>query len=295
MGTAMIASLKVSTLIIVKTTPVFNQWIDTLNKFVTINEELPTYFTEKGKEKRRKSCIGTLRNGVNKLTGVIDVAMVSSIKESIYPSLDQYGMVLFDECHHCVSDTSEEVLSHVRSHYVYGMTATPKNDDGLTPILGFTFGPIRYQYTSFERAFEQSFNHTIYPRFTSVTCEKEKIGLQEGYQLIKLNKGRQEMIVNDVVQTIAMKHTPLVLVKYVDQAKDFYERLKTKADYVFLLTGKVKEKERSEIFTKLQSIPDEESIILIATIQLAGEGFDFPRADTIMLATPISSYNMFVI
>ena len=288
MGTAMIASLKVSTLIIVKTTPVFNQWIDTLNKFVTINEELPTYFTEKGKEKRRKSCIGTLRNGVNKLTGIIDVAMVSSIKERIYPSLDQYGMVLFDECHHCVNDTSQEVLSHVRSHYVYGMSATPKNDDGLTPILGFTFGPIRYKYTSFERAFEQSFNHSIYPRFTSVTSQKEKMDLQEAYQLIKLNKGRQEMIVNDVVQTIAMKHTPLVLVKFVDQAKDFYERLKTKADPVFLLIGKVKEKERNEIFTELQSISDEESIILIATIQLAGEGFDFPRADTIMLATPIS-------
>lgn len=288
MGCAMIAARKVSTLIIVVTRPVFIQWIERLNKFVTINEELPTYFTKTGKEKHYKSCIGTLKNGQNKLTGIIDVAMVTSIKEDIYPLLDQYGMVIFDECHHCVSDTSQEVLSHVRARYVYGMTATPKNDDGLTPILGFTFGPIKYKYTSFERAFEQSFNHTIYPRFTSVTSQKEKLDLHEAYQLIKLNKGRQEMICHDVIQTIDLKHTPLVLVKFVDQAKDFYERLKTEADHVFLLTGGVREKERNEIFQKLHDIPNEESIILIATIQLAGEGFDFPRADTIMLATPIS-------
>ena len=35
-------------------------------------------------------------------------------------------------------------------------------------------------------------------------------------------------------------------------------------------------------------IPAEESIILVATGQLIGEGFDMPRLDTLFLATPVS-------
>jgi hypothetical protein len=34
------------------------------------------------------------------------------------------------ECHHGASQTAEEVLNEVNAKYVYGLTATPKRDDG---------------------------------------------------------------------------------------------------------------------------------------------------------------------
>ena len=39
---------------------------------------------------------------------------------------------------------------------------------------------------------------------------------------------------------------------------------------------------------KLKELPDDKSVILIATGQKIGEGFDFPRLDTLMLAAPVS-------
>ena len=38
----------------------------------------------------------------------------------------------------------------------------------------------------------------------------------------------------------------------------------------------------------LRDIPDDKSMILVATGQKIGEGFDFPRLDTLMLAAPVS-------
>ena len=286
---AMIAERKVSTLIIVPTETLLAQWRDSLDIFLSVDEPLPTYTTKTGIVKTYKSCIGTLKGGQNKLTGIIDIAMMQSLKEDMYPLLDQYGMVIMDECHRCAGDQIGDALNVVRSRYVYGLSATPKRSDGLTPIIGFTFGPIRYTYASFKRAMEQSFNHYVYPRFTNVVnLSDHELSLHEANDLIKLHKDRQEMICKDVIQVLSQHHTPLVLGKFVDQCQDLYHRLKGEADHVLLLVGNKTKKEKEEILNHLKAIPDEESVILIATIQLAGEGFDFPRADTIMLASPIS-------
>ena len=67
-----------------------------------------------------------------------------------------------------------------------------------------------------------------------------------------------------------------------------YDNLSEAADYVFLLYGDNSDKENSEIRRKLKEIPDDKSLVLIATGQKIGEGFDFPRLDTLMLAAPVS-------
>jgi len=47
-------------------------------------------------------------------------------------------------------------------------------------------------------------------------------------------------------------------------------------------------KENDAIKEQLLSIPLSESLILVATGQIIGEGFNFPRLDTLMLAAPVS-------
>lgn len=113
----LIAQRKVNTLILLHSKDLLEQWVDELNKFLTIDEEPPVYKTKGGREKRRNSAIGILHGSKNTLTGLIDVAMVGSIysKGKFNELINSYGMVLMDECHHCGSNTSVEVMKKVNA------------------------------------------------------------------------------------------------------------------------------------------------------------------------------------
>ena len=249
------------------------------------------YRTKTGREKKRDSAIGVLTGNKNTLTGIIDVAMVGSMysKGNFNEFINSYGMVIMDECHHCGSNTSVEVMQKVNARYVYGVSATPKRGDNLEKIIYMLLGPIRHSYTAKERAEAQGIGHFVYPRFTRVIDTNEsKNDINGAYNLISDNQIRSEMIVDDAKSAIATGRTPVILTRYKEQAKMLYDNLSEAADYVFLLYGDNSDKENSEIRRKLKEIPDDKSLVLIATGQKIGEGFDFPRLDTLMLAAPVS-------
>ena len=127
----LIAQRKVNSLILLHSKDLLEQWVEELNKFLDINEEPPVYKTKSGREKRRNSVVGTLHGSRNTLTGLIDVAMVGSIysRGRFNELINSYGMVLMDECHHCGSTTSVEVMKKVDARYVYGVSATPKRGE----------------------------------------------------------------------------------------------------------------------------------------------------------------------
>lgn len=105
---------------------------------------------------------------------------------------------------------------------------------------------------------------------------------------ISTSKVRNEMIIDDVITCVARKQTPVILTRFKEHAKFLHDALKEKADHVFLLYGDNSDKENAEIRVKLKQIPENESLILVATGQKIGEGFDFPRLDVLMLAAPVS-------
>ena len=256
-----------------------------------IQEEPPVYKTKTGREKRRDSAIGILTGNKNTLTGIIDVAMVGSMysRGKFNERINSYGMVIMDECHHCGSNTSVEVMQKVNARYVYGVSATPMRGDHLEKVIYMLLGPIRHSYTAKERAEAQGIGHFVIPRFTRVIDTSEsKNDITGSYDLISKNQMRSNMIVEDTKTVIASGRTPVILTRYKEQAKYLYDALAVSADHVFLLYGDNSDKENSEIRRTLKEIPDQESLILIATGQKIGEGFDFPRLDTLMLAAPVS-------
>ena len=287
----LISQRKVNTLILLQSKDLLEQWVEELNKFLIINEEPPIYKTKTGREKRRDSVIGVLTGNKNTLTGIIDVAMVGSMygKGNFNEFINSYGLVIMDECHHCGSNTSVEVMQKVNARYVYGVSATLKRGDNLEKIIHMLLGPIRHSYTAKERAEAQGIGHFVYPRFTRVIDTNEtKTDINGAYNLISNNHVRNEMIAEDTKLAIAKGRTPVILTRYKEQARNLYDNLSTAADYVFLLYGDNSDKENTEIRRKLKDVPDDKSIILIATGQKIGEGFDFPRLDTLMLAAPVS-------
>ena len=82
--------------------------------------------------------------------------------------------------------------------------------------------------------------------------------------------------------------TPVVLSRYVDHAEKLAARLENQADNVILLTGKNGTKVRRMQVEILNQVSSSESLILVGTGSLLGEGFDYPRLDTLFMATPVS-------
>ena len=291
---AVIAEKKVNTLILLESSALIEQWKDALNKFLIIDEELPQYKTKTGRLRTRKSLIGILQGVHDSMTGIVDIAMVGSLckKGEFHNLLNDYGLVIIDECHHSASETIANVLKEVKARYVYGVTATPKRGDGLEKINYMLIGPIRYSYTAKEKAMEQGIQHLVYPRFTRTVPPRGvligKMHPNEAYEIIHNNDIRDEQIVEDVKNCVSAGRTPVVLSRYKDHSEKLYERLKAYAENVFLMTGNNSKKEHKKILEQMHQVDKAESLILIATGSLVGEGFDFPRLDTLFMATPVS-------
>ncbi len=288
-----IAQRKVSTLILLQSSALMEQWQEALEKFLYVDEELPEYETPTGRKKRRKSIIGKLQGAHDSTTGIIDLAMAGSVCKNgeYHRRLKEYGLILVDECHHAASDTIVDILQEVNAKYVYGVTATPFRGDGLEKINYMLLGPIRYRYTSKDRAKEQGIEHLVYPRFTRAVAPRfsqDNMHPNEAYEIIRNNEDRDELIIRDVKQCVDAGRTPVVLSKYVEHSQRLYESLINCANKVFLLSGRNSKKEHKEILKQLNQVTPEESMILVATGKLIGEGFDYPRLDTLIMATPVA-------
>lgn len=286
-GAYLVGARRVSTLILVHNREIMKNWVEDLGRFLCWEGELPTYRTKSGRERRRKSPIGCLFAGHDSRNGRLDVAMFTSLAEED-PRLKQYGLVIMDECHHAAAATAEMVLSSINARWVYGLTATPKRDDRMEPKMLMQLGPIRYRFTARQRAEMQGVQHYVYPRFTSLVQLGEALKIHDAYEAAIHNARRNALIIKDVEDAVTRGRTPLVLTRFRTHADTLYELLAGKVQHRVLLTGGRSTKERDALRAELAAIPPMESAVIIATGQYIGEGFNFPRLDTLMLAAPIA-------
>ena len=75
----LIATRKLSTLVLLESSSLIEQWQEALAKFLMIDEELPEYQTASGQTRKRKSIIGKLQGAHDSMTGIIDIAMAGSL------------------------------------------------------------------------------------------------------------------------------------------------------------------------------------------------------------------------
>ena len=153
-------------------------------------------------------------------------------------------------------------------------------------------GPIRYQYTSKDRAKEQRIEQRVYPRSTRAVAPRfsqDKMHPNEAYEIIRNNEDRDESIIRDVKQCVGAGRTPEVLSGYVNHSQRLYQRLINYADKVFLLSVGNSKKEHKVFLKQMYQVAPKESMTLVAAGKLIGEEFDYPRLDTLIMATlPVS-------
>ncbi len=296
-GAYLIGRLKLRTLVLVPRAELVSQWVERLGQFLAIEDDRPVLLTKSGRpSKRKRPVIGRIGGGKTKVSGIVDIATFQSLttKDELgapvaKPMVAEYDMVICDECHHGAAPNLECVMCAANARRVYGLSATPRRQDGLMKIVFMQCGPIRYEVDPKEQAVEQGFRRLMVPRFTRVRLPRLESGSTFNDVVAGLcdHSVRSRIIVQDVVDAVGNGRTPLVLSRRVGHAADLASMLESEGVKTFLLTGKGTARERRERMKQLRNAGDE-PLAVVATGSYAGEGFDLPRLDTLMLASPYS-------
>lgn len=287
----LIAERRVNALILVHMQALLQQWKKALEQFLIVNEALPEQPVKRGR-KKKLSCIGQLGGSKNTLSGIVDIAIMQSLisDHEVKPLVNDYGMIIVDECHHVSAESFESILKEAHAKYVYGLTATPKRSDGHQPIIFMQCGSIRYTADAKDYAAKHSFSHILVPRFTKFRTDisYDKPTITDIYKQLTESEYRNTLIVNDVKMALQSGRTPIIISERMTHIRLLAEMLTDAADHVIMLSGQGTAKAKRKLLERVHTVPQTESMIILATGKYAGEGFDEPRLDTLFLAMPIS-------
>lgn len=286
----LIVQLKVNTLILVHTKALLDQWGQRLGEFLIINHEQEVQYKGRGRRKRW-SPVGTLNSQVNTMHGIIDIALIQSCisDNEIKTFLRNYGMVIVDECHHVSAVNFEQVLKATNAGRVYGLTATPIRKDGHQPIIFMQCGPIRYIADAEHQMKSQSFDRILVPRFTSFRFSiDDKISFNKIALALSEDEYRNQLIVRDVCEAVKCGRSPILLTSLTAHVETLAQLLHPLCKNVITLIGSESAKEKRLKQKQLQALTPIEPLVIVATGKYVGEGFDYPRLDTLFLALPVS-------
>ncbi len=273
-GSWMIATRKVNTLVLVCRQQLMDQWREQLSVFLNI----------------QKASIGQIGGGKTKPNGFLDVGMIQSLvrKGEVNDVIAGYGQIIVDECHHVAAFSFEQVLKQAKAKYVLGLSATPTRKDGHHPIIMMQCGPIRYRVNAKQQAEERPFEHKVILRPTNFKTQFNDPKIHDLYDELSRNEERNQMIVDDVKAIINENRNALILSERKNHIELLAQVLREHVKNVIVLIGGTKKSQRAEAMQLLNSIPASEPRVIIATGKFIGEGFDDPRLDTLFLVLPIS-------
>lgn len=298
-GAYLIGSIRARTLVIVPSVSLLNQWRARIGEFLDIQEEPREARAKTGRRNRLPaSPVGQIGGGKLAPGGVIDIATLQSLvvegeapgTKVVNELVHDYDLVIVDECHHGAAPTLEMVLRSLTARRIYGLSATPRRDDGLERIVFMHCGPIRYSISAKDQAREQGFDRLLIPRFTHLRYPALEPGSSFSSVLTSLqeNEKRNALIVEDIVSAVRAGRHALVLTKRKEHVELLVQALSERIETVVALTGAGTATQKRERLQRVRDIPYGTPFALVATGSYVGEGFDEPRLDALFIALPIS-------
>jgi len=275
---SLIAARARSTLVLVHRRQLLDQWKARLNTFL----DLPT------------TSIGQVGGGKRKPTGIVDIAIIQSLvrADTVDDIVADYGQVIVDECHHLSAVSFERVARRAKARYFLGLSATVTRRDGHHPIVFMQCGPVRFRANAKAQAMKRPFLHRALLRKTEfqfpAETSDERPPIHAIYSALATDETRNDLIFDDILSTLEAGRSPLVLTARIDHAQYFSDRLSRFAKNVLFLRGGMGAKQFRGVMERLETIPDTEERVLVATGRYIGEGFDDARLDTLFLAMPVA-------
>ena len=275
----LISHRRVNTLVLVHRQQLLEQWIERLSAFLDVPAKT----------------IGRLGGGKNRLTGILDVALIQSLvrKGRVDDRIQAYGHLVVDECHHLSARSFEVVVRRAKAQFVMGLSATVTRKDGHHPIIFMQCGPLRHRVDAKRQAATRPFVHQVIVRPTGfhsmIASEQDpRIEFQELYDALRSDDARNQMICSDVVSALNEGRSPLLLTERVEHLEQLAQRLSPQVPKVIVMHGGMGQRALRDNRARLADLPDNAGSLILATGRYIGEGFDDPRLDTLFLTLPVS-------
>jgi superfamily II DNA or RNA helicase len=268
MALAIIAVRKQPALIVVHTKELLYQWQERIKEFLHCSAGL----------------VGDGHFDVQPIT----VAIVNTARKRVQELAPNFGHLVVDECHRVPAALFTDVVSNFAGHYLLGLSATAfRSDEGLTKLINFYMGEL------FHKVNQEELHATgaiVKPELVrrKTTFQYHYCGdYQPLITALIQDVKRNQQIVDDVARESRKKNSGIQLLvsDRVSHCQVFEKGLKAQNVDVALLTGQTAADQRAAIVENVQS---GQVKVLVATLQLIGEGFDCPGLSNLFLTTPIT-------
>ena len=208
----------------------------------------------------------------------ITIGMIQSISMKEYPedTFKCFTFTIFDETHHYCSKVFSNVFYKLGSKYNLGLTATLKRADKLEHTLEWFLGKpaVNVQLLIIEPEI-QIYNFYEHPVNTIKYLPNGKVNSPASITSITEILDRDNFILNIIKECYNSDRKILLLTDRKSHCDRLKERL---SEYsVGIYYGRMK---REELLKSNQCK------IILATFQMASEGYDNPELDTLILASP---------
>jgi superfamily II DNA or RNA helicase len=206
----------------------------------------------------------------------------------LYEWASQFGVCILDEAHHGPATTYIQVMGAIPSRIRIALTATPKRKDGLELFIHMMFGETVWSIGHGEL---ESRGLIAIPKVYEIRTSWAPAGSLSPADYSRVinqlteNKGRNRLIMDIVKKAHKEGRSILVLSDRVGHCVDMAETARGLGIESYSLVGPMKPTARSEV---IQRARDGDVRVIFAT-QLADEGMDITRLDTLIMCVPSSS------
>ena len=260
--------LKMKTIVIVHKDFLMTQWKDRIEEFIP------------------NAKIGKIQQNTIDIEGKdIVLSMVQSLSMKEYPKniFYQFGLAIFDECHHLGAEVFCKCMPKVAAPIMFGLSATPKRKDGLTKVFEWYIGDIAYK--SKEKLNDTVQVNIIKYKNTDVNYNKELLTYQRKPCCPKMINNicnfnpRNDILLKYLIECFHEGRNILVLSDRRNHLDIIHNKLKEKSIDSGYYVGGMKPSELKVSETKS---------IILGTYSMASEGMDIPKLNTILLSSPKS-------
>jgi superfamily II DNA or RNA helicase len=267
-GLGAIAELRASTVILVHTLDLAEQWLREIALILGVNAGL----------------VG----GGTYDPGPVTVAVIQALERWDVGKLDAFlagfGFLILDEAHHVAATTFRDVVHRHPGRFRLGLTATPEREDGLSAFLELYLGR-RLAEVSHEDLVTLGVLTLPEIREVKTSFRFDYRSTEDWQRLcaaLIADPDRLTLIADTVAYEAQRHQTCLVLSARVDHCQAIAGALTARGVDAAVLTGDVPKAKRAEL---LEQARTGRLRVLVAT-SLADEGLDLPRLARVFLAFP---------